>query len=288
MRSLFIKKMFLVATIMIIILSISTIPTLSNKKVLRTNLNIEDVTNINTNNIYLLNKDNLLVKTEVFIKSKRIDEQVKGVINYLVLDNKNIPSGLNGYLDKNIKILNININNGLLEINFSKELKEDKIVITGIVYSLIDINGIDKIKITKEGKELDGFKGELDKKIGINNRYLYHTRKDLDRVVIYYLDNINDNYYFIPVTKYVDSDKSKIKVIVDELKNNSELISNVSNKLELLDYHEDENVLYLNFNKYLKNDNSMDEITYSVFDSLDVNVISFEVNGKRLTYRKRD
>lgn len=288
------KKMFLLTLSMLIILSICTIPTINDKNLLRTNLEIESITGLNTNSIYLLNKDNFLVKTEVFIDDKKVDTEVKDIINYLTINNSKIPKGLNGYLDKNLKILNISLEGDILEIDFSKELKEDEITITGVVYSLLEIKGIDRVKIKKEGKDLSNYNKYLDKSIGINNKYLYHGRKDIKKVVIYYLDNINNDFYFVPVTKYLSDKRDKIEIIVDELKNNKELVSVMNNKVELIEYSLDANSMFLNFNKELLDSNEditnkiLDEVAYSVFESYDINTVMFEVNGKRLDYRKRN
>lgn len=288
------KKMFLLTLSMLIILSICTIPTINDKNLLRTNLEIESITGLNTNNIYLLNKDNFLVKTEVFIDDKKVDNKVKDIINYLTINNSKIPKGLNGYLDKNLKILNISLEGDILEIDFSKELKEDEITITGVVYSLLEIKGIDRVKIKKEGKDLSNYNKYLDKSIGINNKYLYHERKDIKKVVIYYLDNINNDFYFVPVTKYLSDKRDKIEIIVDELKNNKELVSVMNSKVELIEYSLDANSMFLNFNKELLDSNEditnkiLDEVAYSVFESYDINTVMFEVNGKRLDYRKRN
>ena len=66
-----IRKIFTTTLTMFIILTVFTIPTTTkNKNILRTNLEIEDVTNLSTDKIYLLNSSNLLVRTEVFIEGK--------------------------------------------------------------------------------------------------------------------------------------------------------------------------------------------------------------------------
>ena len=61
------RKIFITTLSMLIILTIYTIPTTSKPKVLRTNLEIEDITNLKTDKIYLLNKYNYLVKTDALI-----------------------------------------------------------------------------------------------------------------------------------------------------------------------------------------------------------------------------
>ena len=67
-------------------------------------------------------------------------------------------------------------------------------------------------------------------------------------------------------------------------------MSFLDNKVELLDYHEENDVLFLNFNDYLYNskDKILEEvlysIAYSVFDNYNVNMVMFEVNEKEVKY----
>ena len=60
MQNKILKKLFNTTVTMFIILTILTINKTSNTNTLRTNLEIENITNISTDNIYLLNDDNLL------------------------------------------------------------------------------------------------------------------------------------------------------------------------------------------------------------------------------------
>ena len=291
LRKKALKKIFITTLTMFIILTIYTIPTTENKNVLRTNLEIEDITNLSTDKIYLLNKDNYLVKTDIFIDSNKTEEKIEKIINYLTIDNNKVPVSLNGYIPKNTKLIDYNLDEKYLFLNFSKELEKSKnknLMITGIVYSLLELKEIEKISILVENNQVKEYTN-LDKSIGINNEYLYTNRKDIEKVVIYYLDN-TDSYY-VPVTKYLNNSKDKIEVIVDELKNTDKnLISYLNNNTKLLDYREEANVLFLNFNEYLIDSNEevtkkiLNTIAYSVFDNYDVGMVMFEVNGKKLKY----
>ena len=291
LRKKALRKIFITTLTMFIILTIYTIPTTENKNVLRTNLEIEDITNLSTDKIYLLNKDNYLVKTDIFIDSNKTEEKIEKIINYLTIDNNKVPVSLNGYIPKNTKLIDYNLDEKYLFLNFSKELEKSKnknLMITGIVYSLLELKEIEKISILVENNQVKEYTN-LDKSIGINNEYLYTNRKDIEKVVIYYLDN-TDSYY-VPVTKYLNNSKDKIEVIVDELKNTDKnLISYLNNNTKLLDYREEANVLFLNFNEYLIDSNEevtkkiLNTIAYSVFDNYDVGMVMFEVNGKKLKY----
>ena len=140
-----------------------------------------------------------------------------------------------------------------------------------------------------EGKPIEGYNEVLNKNIGINNEFLFNSRYDISRVVIYYVDKIDNKTYFVPVTKYLNDTREKIEIIIDELKeNNNNLISYLNDNAKLINYREEGNVLYLNFNEYLidSNDevskNIMKTIAYSVFDNYNVNVVCFETNSKRV------
>lgn len=295
------KKRLLKKTIytLFILIVVVTILTIDNKNIIRTNLEIETISYENNNYIYLLNDNNLLVKSPVSIKSKKIEEKVKEIISLLTKGNNNIPNGLYNYLPKEIKIKELSINDDTLNINFNKTFNnisndDIDIVVTGLVYSILEIDQIKNINILVEDNYLKGYEKPLDKSIGINNEYLFHNRKDIEKVVVYYTELINENTYYIPVTKYIDNNDSKMKVIIEELKNNSlDTISYIDKRLELIDYREEANVLFLNFNDYLLDDNkeventNLNVIAYSVFDNYDVNMVMFEINNKKLTNIKR-
>lgn len=297
-----IRKIFTTTLTMFIILTIFTIPlTTKDKKVLRTNLEIEDVTNLSTNKVFLLNEENLLVRTEVFLEGKTKEDKIKNIINYLTINNDKIPTGLKSYIPKNSKVLELEIEEETLTINFSKEFssyqkENEKQIITGIVYSILELGDLKNISILVEGKRLDNYKEPLTKNIGINNQYLLNSRNDINKVVIYYLNNINDELYFVPVTKYLNDKRSKVEIIIEELKTNptqENLISYLNDNLELIDYKEESDVIFLNFNEYLLdkddkvNEKVYNSLAYSVFSNYDVNMVMFEVNNEDVKHLSR-
>lgn len=287
-----INKIFTTTIAMFIILTLYTIPhtQLSQRKVLRTNLEIEDISLLNTDNIYLLNKNNLLVRTEIFINSKKIKDKVAEIIKYLTINNSKIASNLKGYIPENVKLEEIIYNNKNLVLNFSEEfnnISNLEIVVTGIVHSLVELEEIDNVSIKVKNNYLKNYPEILNKDLGINKNYLYTNRNNIKKVVIYYLDE-NDNY--IPVTKYLNDKREKIEIVIDELLNNNNpnLISLLNSNTELLSYKEESNVLFLNFNNHILNDNEtiknkiLNTIAYSAFANYDINMVMFEINGKKL------
>lgn len=291
------KKIYTLVLIIFVILTIYTIPivSLKNKNAIKTNLEIQEISSPTTK-IYLLNKDNYLVQVEVILENTTKEEKIKSIIDYLIVEENN-NSNLQGIIPKNTKLLEIKIDSNRVILNFSKEFlsqkEKEKQMITGIVYSLLELDNIEKVSFQVEGKEIEGWMTEYDKKIGMNLNYRYHTRENLSKIVIYYLDDTKN--HFIPVTNYLNNEKEKIEIIIEELKNHpNNLISLIPYNLELIDYREEENVLFLNFNSYLVDANDeitnkvLKEIAYSVFDNYDVNMIFFETNHNRLKYIMRE
>ncbi len=294
LRKKALRKIFITTLSMLIILTIYTIPTTQKPNVLRTNLEIEDITNLKTDKIYLLNKENYLVKTDVFIDSKNIDKRIEKIIDYLIIDNDKIPTNLKGYIPKNTKLLDYNIESNSLLLNFSKEFKNSKDeekMITGIVYSLLELDEIKEVSFQVENKYYKDY-NNLNKDIGINNNIVYTSRNNISKIITYYLDD-TDNFY-VPVTNYINDEREKIEIIIDSLKDTKKgLISYINENAKLLDYKEENNLFILNFSKELKDNNSISEdkilntISYSVFDNYDVNMVLFQIEGETYKYIKR-
>ena len=173
----------------------------------------------------------------------------------------------------------------------------EKQIISGVVFSILDLGDVEEVIILVEGEVLreypntkEGLSSPLTKNIGINQEYNLTSRDDISKVVIYYLSRINDEMYYVPVTKYLNDSRDKIKIIIDELSTSyiyePNLMSFLHSQVELLDYYEQENVLFLNFNKFLfdSDDKVLEEvlysISYSVFDNYDVSMVMFEVNDQ--------
>ena len=290
------KKIFITTLTMFIILTVFTIPISSqkDKKVLRTNLEISDITGLKTTTIYLLNQQNYLVQTEIFMDTSSIEDKVEEIIHYLVVDSDKIPIGLNGYIPSHVKLLDYSLENEQLFLDFSKEFLDgemDDKAITGIVYSFLNQEKIEAVSFSVEGRAIEKYQ-YLTKEMGINKEYFLSSRSDIQKVVIYYLDN--SSTYYVPVTKYLNDGREKIEIIVEELqKTHKDLVSLENVHTKLLDYKEEENVFFLNFNEYLLDENVeaseklLNSIAYSVFDNYDVRMVSFEVNGKSIKYINR-
>lgn len=290
LRKKAIRKILITSILIYTILTIYTIPKLTNKKnVIQTTLEINDISNINTDTIYLVNNKNFLVKKDIFIDSNQLKDKIEIIIDNLKIKKNN--NELKGYIPSKTKLLSYKLEDDHLILNFSKDIKNvsnEKQLITGITYSLLELDNINYVSFLIEKIPWKNYT-KLSKNIGINNEYLLNSIKDTNKVVIYYLDNTNT--YYVPVTKYLNDKREKIEIIVDELKRTKKgLISYIPEKVKLINYREEENILFLNFNEYLKDsckDSSekiLNTISYSVFDNYNVNMVVFEIEDKKYQY----
>ena len=301
LKSRAIRKIFITTLSLFIFLFVYSLPNLDDSYTLRTNLEIESTTGLATNNIYLLNDEGYLVKSRILLESSEIEDKISELLDSLIVQEENhFPKGLYPYIPEGTKVLNVLCGEGIVTIDFSKEflnmkVEQEKQIVSGVVYSILDLDNVEQVILLVEGEALKEYPNThetlpspLTKDIGINTEYNLTSRNDISKVVIYYLSSIDDDLYYVPVTKYLNDSRDKIKIIIDELSNSfiyeSNLMSFLHSNVELLDYYEQENVLFLNFNQYLfdSNDKVLEEvlysISYSVFDNYDVSMVMFEVN----------
>lgn len=307
LRTKALKKIFLTTLSLFILLTVFTITNYKNDNVIRTNLEIEEVVGLKTNNIYLLNDKGLLIQTKVLLDVATQEEKIKKLIINLTEGGSNsFSDGLEKVIPRGTSVNNVIIGNKYVTIDFSKEIlkvseEKEKAMITSIVYSVMDLDDYLGVSILVEGKSLEEYPNSkekinkiLDKSIGINKSFNITSLNDINKVVIYYLENINDNLYYVPVTKYVNDDREKVNIIVEELATSyiyeSNLMSFLNSNVSLLGYEEKNDIMFLNFNDYLfdGNDKVLEEvlysIAYSVFDNYDVSMVSFLVNGEIISH----
>ncbi len=291
------RKIFVTTLTAFVLLVVYSIPNLYQDDALKTNLEVEYITGIGTNNIYLLDSNDYLVKTKILLDSTSKEEQVKKLIKNLTINNNSkFPNGLEATIPENTKLLEVYYDEHYLTLNFNNKLikDEEKLekIIESIVYSVMDLGQIDGVIIEVNGETIDGYNKVLDRNIGINKSYDIKSRKDINKVVIYYLEQLDGVNYYVPVTKYLNDSDEKIKIIINELTASyiyePNLMSFLNSNTKLLDYKEAENVMTINFNNAIfDGDNKiLEEVTYtlaySVFANYDVAQVMINVDGKNI------
>ena len=264
----------------------------------------------NYHDIFLLDKNGYVSKTDVEVSSLKKDKLIEELISIMTIDGKyqdKIPNGFNSLLPCDTILINKEIKDNVVILNFSKELLEltkemEEKAIESIIYTMTSIKEIDKVKILvdnkilkklpKSGKILDE---ELSRDYGINKSYNVNSIKNISKVTIYYTSKTNNNdIYYVPVTKYSNRSDDKIKIIIDELTSKisyeSNLMSYLNYNAKLLDYSITDDEIDLNFNEYLFDNDSnkkvLEEviytISYSIHDNYDVDIIKIYVNNKEI------
>lgn len=299
------RKIFITTLTAFVLLVTYSIPNLSKDNTLKTNLEIEYITGIGTNYIYLLDKNGYLVKSRILLDSTDKKEQIKLLLENLIKnDNSKFPTGLEATIPTGTKVLDVIYDEEYVTVNFSKKLwdvddeKKDR-MIESIVYSIMDLGGVRGVILEVEEEIPEEYNKVLDKSIGINKTYNITSRNDINKVVVYYVEDISGDKYFVPVTKYMNKKDDKIKIVVDELTTSyiyePNLMSFLNSNTKLLDYKEQENLMTVNFNNAIFDGDSkiLEEVSYtlaySVFDNYDVSQVIIQVDGKNVeTLSRKD
>lgn len=308
LKSFWIKKIIIASSALFALLLICLIP--KEEKTLNVKQELEYVDkSANKSEIFLLDVNNYLARTSVALTSTDITGKAKEILNTLIAGSSGeskIPNGFRGILPSETKILTVEYEDNVLKINLSSELLDvkenmEEKIIEAIVYNLTSIDGVDKIMLFVDGNILTklpqtgiNLPTTLDRSFGINKEYDINSTKNITNVTVYYVNKYNGNEYYVPVTKYVNDDREKIQIIVDELTSSpiysSNLMSYLNSNTKLLEISESIDSLDLVFNSYIFSDvdekEILEEVIYtislSVKDNYDVKEVSFTVNDEEI------
>lgn len=310
LRRITIKKILITSSALVALFLLYLIPS-ENVYHLDAKQNLEYVNkNIIKADVFLLSKRNLLTKVAVTVESEEEpSKRAIELIEYLKKSGKlesKIPSGFKSYLPEDTKVQNVKLEGSTLKVEFDSHLldieeKLEEKMIEGLVYTLTSIKGVERVILYVDGKVLTtlpktktNLPSALDRNIGINKEYSISNYKNINKVTVYYLDSFNEDYYYVPVTKYINDDREKISIIIDELSgnisSNTNLMSFLNSNTRLMSYEREEDVLNLVFNQYIFDDvdekSILEEVIYticlSVRDNYDVKEVSFMVEDEEI------
>ena len=237
--------------------------------------------------IFLMDKLDYVARTTIIKDNDTTNELIDEIIDSLTINSKKsnyIKEGFRAIIPENTKIIDKKLENGLLTINFSKELltvskENEEKMLEAIIYSLLEIKDIKGITIMVEGsflKELPNshkkIPNVLDKNYGINKIYDLYSLKNISKTTIYYLSKNNDYYYYVPVTKINNNENERIEIIINELKStpiyHTNLISYLEASTNLTSYELLANSIELSFDNYLlanlHNKDLLEEVQYTI------------------------
>lgn len=302
------KKILVASSLLVVLFMLYLIPTKKEVEFAETNLEYVYPNDLET--VYLLDSNDYVARVLISASNDSIISKATSLIDALTIGGKKenvIPNGFRSIIPSGTKVIDIEPEDGVLVINFSKDILdidkkyEDK-MIESLTYTLTSINGIDSIKLLVDGKELKKLPNSnkllptfLDKSYGINKIYEITNVGNIDSYTVYFVNSVNDNKYYIPVTKYVnDYKQDKIRIIIDELASSFTYQSNLSSFLnentKLLNYEVIDKQIKLNFNDMIfsdiTNNDILEEVVYticlSINDSIDIDSVVFLANDREI------
>lgn len=302
------KKILVASSLLVVLFMLYLIPTKKEVEFAETNLEYVYPNDLET--VYLLDSNDYVARVLISASNDSIISKATSLIDALTIGGKKenvIPNGFRSIIPSGTKVIDIELEDGVLVINFSKDILdidkkyEDK-MIESLTYTLTSINGIDSIKLLVDGKELKKLPNSnkllpifLDKSYGINKIYEITNVGNIDSYTVYFVNSVNDNKYYIPVTKYVnDYKQDKIRIIIDELASSFTYQSNLSSFLnentKLLNYEVIDKQIKLNFNDMIfsdiTNNDILEEVVYticlSINDSIDIDSVVFLANDREI------
>lgn len=266
---------------------------------------VEYVTSLGMDDVYLLNTNRYLVRTSTLLGFNDVKKKISCLVDYLTIGRvDHLPVGLSALLPSNVTLLEVELEEGVATLNFSKEfwdgdsdLYERRV--EALTYSIVSMDGVKGIKLKVDGvlvTEIPSTKKMLPeiltKDYGINKVYDIDSTSNITKVTTYYLNKIDNQNYYVPVTKYLNDSREKIDIIVENLSGSflyeTNLISLLQNDIELMNYQIEDELMLLNFNHNLfNNEKVLEEVTYqvaySIFDNYDVKTVLIEVEGEEIT-----
>ena len=310
LKKMSIKKIMVATSAILILVIMYLLPDTSIKEIDLDKSSIEYVYDNIVSTIYLVDSEDYVARTSIASCNCEPVDKAKDLIEGLVIEGKKsniIPNGFRSIIPPGTSVLDVNLEDKTLTINFSKELleinkKDENKMIEAIIYTLTSIDGIDNVIIKVEGEVLNNLPSGthlptlLNRDYGINKSYDLVSTKDIDYYTTYFVNKYNDYEYYVPVTKYVNNNNDdKIKVIIKELSSSpiyeTNLMSYLNANTEIYDYELLDNNLKLNFNNMVLSDvdsnKILEEVIYTIGLSMDniysnLETVSFYVDNEEI------
>lgn len=285
------NKIFITTIVFFLVFSLYTLKGIKIKTEQK-NTNKKEISSI-----YTLNDDNYLSKTTVYVnKQLPLESKIKEKLEIMIKENnKNtlLPSYFNPILPKNTKIEKVEVEDSLVKLYFSKELmdiseKQAENMIEAITYSITDENilGIEIYVDESMLKYVPHTKKEiptiLTKEFGINKVYEISNMDNIEKIEMIYYSESNGKYYETPVTKYINCNKEKLEIILDDLETitNGANILTLMDNVEILDYKISKKDITINLNKDISKKEE-EILTKSIFNNYNIDKITILINNQK-------
>jgi germination protein M len=208
----------------------------------------------------MLDDDNYLVPLTFSFDSKELlADDIRYVISMLRDDSALTSKGYHTLLNEDVKIQSIELENNILNVDFSKEFnehessKEEKII-ESLTWTLMQYDEVNGVTISIDGVKLETLPQSrivlpdvLDKTIGINKYYdttgnIYNTTSV---TVFYEKENFGETVY-VPVTRRVVEEENEKMSVYNAMFKDISIMSGLS-KIDVIDLIDSNSVI--NFNE---------------------------------------
>lgn len=254
--------------------------------------------------VFLLDSYNMLGMKMIPVSSTDIVGKARELIDTLIIDGKKnslIPSGFKGTLPSDTFVNGIVYENNNLKVDFNADILDiaseyEMPMIESLVYTLTSLQDVESISILVNGNPLNRLPHSntyipdtINREFGINKRYDIDSLNNIVCVTEYFIGKYNNDTYYVPVTKYVNDNREKIKIIIEDLSNShtysTNLMSYINSNTKLLETNLTEDIIELTFNDYILSDfdsNSIleevkESILLSIKDNYDIKEVVFNV-----------
>jgi germination protein M len=257
--------------------------------------------------LYLINKDGYVVpQTLTLPKTTSVATQA---LEYLVANGPvtdMLPNDFRAVLPEETKI-SVNIKDGLAVVDFSKEFKnyqpeDERKILESITWTLTQFDTVKKVKLQMNGHELNEMpvngtpiSENLSRATGINLDTAGVTDiTNTKPVTVYYIGGEEDSYYYVPVTKRVNtSEKDNVVAVVKELvkgpNSKSNLASEFMSDVKLIEAPkvEDGKVtlnfnesIYGSFEEKIVSEHLLNALVLSLTEQKGIESVAVTVDGK--------
>ena len=250
------------------------------------NKNVKTEHQVSKGVIYMLDDNMFLSRLDITYAATNNEDIIKEIIDILTInkDRQNIREGFSPIIPEDTKLLNLEIIGDNATLDFSKnfldvdEETEEKLI-EAIVYSITALKEINTVTIKVENillqklpHSLKKVPSLLDRTFKINKIYDLDSLDGVTSTTVYFPALKNGLKYYIPVTKYTNSEKEKIEIIIDELESsntyNSNIVNYMNSETKLINYELLDKSLFLFFYESIFGDiisqNIVEEVVYSI------------------------
>ncbi|MDQ0256470.1 germination protein M [Evansella vedderi] len=221
--------------------------------------------------LYLLDRNGLVAPQSFNIPKG--DNEVARTVEYLIQGGpitEILPNGFQAVLPSGTEVLDATVSDGVATLNFSDQFSQyhpdlELQVLQALTWSVTQLDNVDRIKLQLNGEDLEmmpqngtPISSGYTRAHGINLEMsdevdLVNTKP----VVVYFLSQVDNQTYYVPVTRRVPQQMDLYEAVVSELVKGphfmSPLLTSIHNGVELLDAPElaADGTLTLNFNEVL-------------------------------------